>query len=87
MSIRTLLTTTALSAVIGLTSGLALAESKTAMEDAAIKADEAAEADALAAEIVDEEAVIVDEVENAVEHEQAKEAAKQGARDLMDTKH
>ena len=54
MSIRTLLTSTALSAAIGLTSGLALAQSATATEDAAIKADEAAEAKAMAAEAAEE---------------------------------
>lgn len=86
MSIRHLLTTTALAAALGLSSGLALAESETALEDAAIKADETAEADALAAEALDEEAVIIDQVEDAIEQDEAKEQAKQGTRDLMDTK-
>lgn len=86
MSIRTLLTSTALSTAIGLTSGLALAQSATATEDAAIKADEAAESDALAVEILDDDAVIIDKVEGAEEHEKAKEAAKQGMHDFMETK-
>jgi len=86
MSIRTLVTSTALSAAIGLTSGLAFAQSTTATEDAAIKTDEAAEADALAAEILDGDAVIIDEVEAAEEHEKAKETAKRGMHDFMETK-
>jgi hypothetical protein len=57
MQIRTLLTSGALFAALGLFGNAVCAQSAATMDDAAIKADEAAEAEAKAAEAVEEAAV------------------------------
>ncbi len=86
MNIRILTTTRALAVALGLISTGAFAQSTTAMEDAAIQADEAAEAEALAAEIVEEEAVLVDQIEAAEAAERAKAAGERGQKAFMDSK-
>jgi len=65
MHMRTLLTSGALCAAVGLSGGAVYAQSSAAMEDAATMADEAAEAEAKAAEAVEESAVAKEKMEAA----------------------
>lgn len=86
MSTKRTLTSAALCLTFACFGSSAVAESGSGLEDAVIKADEAAEAEALAAEAMDEEAVVLDEVEAAEEAEKAKEAAERGQKAFMDSK-
>jgi len=86
MQIRTLLTSGVLCTALGLFGSSVYAQSAATMDDAAIQADEAAEAEALEAEAVEDAAVVLDEVEAAGEAEKAKEAGQRGEKAFMETK-